>query len=74
MGSLDLPHAAWRKSSFSANGGNCVEVAAVASTEGNPRAIVLRDSKDPRGPALRFTPDVWQAFATGVKNGEFDLA
>jgi hypothetical protein len=36
------------------------------------RTIGLRDSKDPNGPVLRFTPDEWQAFLGGARNGEFD--
>ena len=60
----------WRKASYSAsNGGNCVEVARVPAS-----AVAVRDSKDPDGPRLVFTPDEWQAFAAGVKAGEFDLS
>jgi hypothetical protein len=33
----------------------------------------VRDSKDPQGPVLLFTPDEWRAFVGGVRNGEFDL-
>jgi hypothetical protein len=48
---------AWQKSSYSGSeGGNCVEVAA------HPAAIHVRDSKDPEGPALTFTPAQWAAF------------
>jgi hypothetical protein len=48
---------AWRKSSHSgSDGGDCVEVAA------HPAAIHVRDSKDPEGPALTFTPAQWAAF------------
>jgi Domain of unknown function (DUF397) len=53
----------WRKSSYSgSNGGACVEVAALP--DGN-RAV--RDSKDPDGPRLAFTPDQWLAFTARVK-------
>jgi hypothetical protein len=37
-------------------------------------AIAVRDSKNPVGPALIFTPDEWDAFVGGAKDGEFDLA
>lgn len=48
----------WRKSSHSgSDGGDCVEVAA------HPGAVHVRDSKDPSGPALTFSPDAWTAFA-----------
>jgi len=34
--------------------------------------IGVRDSKDPSGPVLRFTPGEWHAFLGGAQNGEFD--
>ncbi len=53
----------WRKSSYSsANGGNCVEVAA-----GGPGVVAVRDSKDPDGAALTFSPADWHAFITSLK-------
>ncbi|MEV6149784.1 DUF397 domain-containing protein [Nonomuraea sp. NPDC052129] len=36
------------------------------------RLFLMRDSKDPDGPVLSFTPDEWRAFTAGVKDGEFD--
>ncbi|MFF5212932.1 DUF397 domain-containing protein [Streptosporangium sp. NPDC000396] len=58
----------WRKSSLSGdNGGECVEVAELS---GGRRAV--RDSKNPTGPALVFSPSEWAAFIGGVKGGEFD--
>jgi hypothetical protein len=57
----------WHKSSFSSPDGNCVEVAELAN---GGRAV--RDSKDPSGPALRFTAGEWGAFVAGVRGGEFD--
>lgn len=32
----------------------------------------VRDSKNPTGPALRFTATEWSAFTTGIRTGEFD--
>ena len=63
----DLSRAEWRKSTYSANG-SCVEVA-----RNLPGIIAVRDSKDPAGPALVFTPAEWDAFTAGVLAGEFDL-
>ena len=65
---MDLTRANWRKSTRSGSSGNCVEVA-----DNLPGVIGVRDSKDPAGPALIFTPDEWAAFVGGVKDGEFDL-
>jgi hypothetical protein len=65
-----LERARWRKSSYSgSNGGTCVEIA-----DNLPSMVAVRDSKDPHGPALVFTPDEWQAFTAGMKAGEFDLS
>nr|WP_307820064.1 DUF397 domain-containing protein [Microbispora amethystogenes] len=36
--------------------------------------LAVRDSKEPRGPRLMFTPLECEAFAEGVKGGEFDLS
>jgi hypothetical protein len=73
---MDLTHACWRKSSYSSgNGGACVEVAVMArAKEGSGRVIAVRDSKDPDGPALIFTPAEWTTFTAGTRAGEFDLA
>jgi hypothetical protein len=66
--SVDLSRAQWRKSTRSGpNCDNCVEVAFVDG------AIAVRDSKNPSGPALVFTPAEWDAFVGGAKDGEFDL-
>jgi hypothetical protein len=66
---MDLSNATWRKSSYSGgNGGNCVEVAVLAD---DSRAV--RDSKDPEGPKLVFTPATWRAFAAAVKGGALHL-
>ena len=73
---VDLTGATWRKSSYSGrNGGTCVEVRVVpGAKEGSDYVITMRDSKDPDGPVLTFTPDEWRAFTLGVQDGEFDLA
>ena len=58
---------AWRKSSSSPSGGACVEVAA---TPGG--GVVVRNSKRPDGPTIRYTDAEWRAFLIGAKAGEFD--
>lgn len=65
---VDLSQAVWRKSSRSGDsGGNCVEVA------GNlPGVVAVRDSKNPTGPALLFSPDAWESFIGNLKSGKFD--
>ena len=64
-----LDGALWRKSSYSGgNGGNCVEVA-----RNLPGVVAVRDSKDPEGPALTFSPAGWDAFVQGIKQGDFDI-
>jgi Domain of unknown function (DUF397) len=81
-----LRHPAWRKSSYSSDQANCVEVAALGwrtssySTSqancvqvalGGP-AIGVRDSKDPDGPVLAVPAGRWSAFLRGVAVGDFD--
>ncbi len=51
----------WHKSSFSGNGGNCVEVA------GHANRVLVRDTKNRQGAVLRFTPDAWRRFAGQAK-------
>jgi len=34
--------------------------------------IGVRNSRDPGGLVLRFTPDEWHAFIGGARKGEFD--
>ncbi|MGW1175678.1 DUF397 domain-containing protein [Kitasatospora sp. NPDC002543] len=63
---VDLSSASWGKSSYSNNGGDCVEVAA-----GFPGLAPVRDSKDPHGPALLFRAKAWKSFVTAVRSGEF---
>lgn len=57
MPQIDLSRAEWRKSSYSSQDGNCVEVAANL-----PAYVAARDSKDPAGPALMIPRDTWRCF------------
>lgn len=58
----DLTGATWRKSTRSGNAGDCVEVATNL-----PDVIGVRDSKDPAGPTLTFTPTQWTTFTTLIR-------
>lgn len=67
-----LSTAEWAKSSYSGgNEGNCVEVARNLATDG---IVPVRDSKDPHGPALRFTPAAWTEFLGAVVAEDFGVA
>lgn len=68
MDQLNLDNAQWRKSSASGDNGQCVEVATNL-----PGIVAVRDSKDPQGPALIFTPGEWKAFLKGADRGEFTI-
>jgi hypothetical protein len=61
-GDLDRSRAAWRKSTYSNNGGACVEV-----SRNLPGVVAVRDSKDPDGPKLAFTPGQWMAFTSTMR-------
>ncbi|WP_051817751.1 Scr1 family TA system antitoxin-like transcriptional regulator [Kitasatospora sp. NRRL B-11411] len=55
----------WRKSTYSnGDGGGCIEV-----DDAHPGHV--RDSKDPSGPVLRFTPATWADFVSATVAGEF---
>ncbi|MFE0644322.1 DUF397 domain-containing protein [Streptomyces sp. NPDC058877] len=58
----------WFKSSYSNNGGNCVEVAHnLVSTLG---AVPVRDSKTPTSPTLAVSTAPYTAFIAGIKSGQ----
>ena len=52
----------WRTSSYSVGSGNCIEVAPA------PDRVLVRDSKDPNGPALTVPTPAWQAFLTTLSS------
>ncbi|GAA5071704.1 hypothetical protein HNP84_007829 [Thermocatellispora tengchongensis] len=47
-------------------GGNCIQVA--RSGDG----VLMRDSKNPDMPHIRFSPESWAAFVRNVKTGRYD--
>jgi hypothetical protein len=63
-----LPPLTWRKSRRSNPSGNCVELAELPGGGG----IAVRNSRDPEGPALIYTPDEIAAFILGARDGDFD--
>jgi uncharacterized protein DUF397 len=63
----DLSKIIWRKSTYCANG-DCVEVALLEEE------VLVRDSKNPHGPTLHFTPIEWEAFLKGARHRQFNLA
>ncbi|MFD7897662.1 DUF397 domain-containing protein [Streptomyces sp. NPDC059743] len=52
----------FRKSSYSNQTGECVEVALNV-----PGTVAVRDSKRPTGPLLRVSPTAWDAFRAGLR-------
>ena len=66
MGDSEQTPDLWRTSTAS-GGGNCAEVSFTGEL------VLMRSSRSPRGPVLSFSRSEWEAFLTGVRNGEFDL-
>lgn len=69
MNTPDLSTAQWCKSSYSTDtGGECVELADLTPH------VVVRDSKNPNGPALVFPAAGFADVLRRIKNGVHDLA
>ena len=62
MTEIDLSRAEWRKSSYSSQSGNCVEVA-----RNLPGQIAVRDSKEPDGTKLVVSRETWRAFLLALR-------
>jgi hypothetical protein len=62
MTEIDLSRAEWRKSSYSSQSGNCVEVA-----RNLPGLVAVRDSKEPDGVRLVVSQETWQAFLLALR-------
>ncbi|GGP89627.1 DUF397 domain-containing protein [Streptomyces roseolilacinus] len=60
------------KSSYSSNGGDCVEVAAnLVASHG---VVPVRDSKNLSSPVLDIPAGAFASFVASVKSGEFGTA
>ncbi|MFI1352750.1 DUF397 domain-containing protein [Streptomyces sp. NPDC020898] len=59
-----MPEFEYRKSSYSDQTAECVEVATNI-----PTTIAIRDSKDPSSSPLHVHPTTWEAFRTAVTDG-----
>jgi hypothetical protein len=62
-----LTGASWRKSRHSNPSGNCVEIAELSD-----RAVAIRNSRFPDGPALICARADFAEFLAGARNGDFD--
>jgi hypothetical protein len=62
MTEVDLSRAVWRKSSYSGQSGNCVEVA-----RNLPGLVAVRDSKAPDGARLLVPPETWLSFVRSIR-------
>lgn len=61
-----MKNLSWKKAVICNAATNCVEVA--FSEDGT---VHVRDSSDPTGPVLTFSPEEWDAFLEGIRNGDF---
>ncbi|WP_330288490.1 DUF397 domain-containing protein [Streptomyces sp. NBC_00576] len=52
----------WVKSSYSNNGGNCIEI-----SNDLPGVVPVRDSKTPHGPILVASEAAWGTFVEHIK-------
>jgi hypothetical protein len=57
----------WRKSARSGAQGNCVELARPSAGR-----VLVRNSRFPDGPVLRFSPEEMAGFVRAIKAGDFD--
>ena len=53
----------WRKATYSAENGNCVEVATAG-------AVMIRDTQDRKGVTLTIPAQAWHAFTAQVREAQ----
>ena len=58
-------------STFSSSPGRPTPRCVAVAIKGN--TVAVRDTKDATKNTLQFTSEEWDAFVSGVKNGEFDV-
>jgi hypothetical protein len=51
----------WRKSKFSGNAGECVEIA------DGEQSVLVRDSRNPSGTVLEFSPGQWSSLMRRIR-------
>ncbi|MFF3332584.1 DUF397 domain-containing protein [Streptomyces sp. NPDC002888] len=64
--SIDLHDVRWLRSSYSTGANNCVETARPATGPWSGQ-LAVRDSKNPVGPALLFSPESWSGFTAAFR-------
>ncbi|MFP8886420.1 MULTISPECIES: DUF397 domain-containing protein [Streptomyces] len=68
MRASDLGAEGWHRPWSGGNGGNCLEARRLPDGR-----VAIRQSTDPDGPALIYTPGEISAFVQGAKAGEADF-
>ncbi|MEU3369032.1 DUF397 domain-containing protein [Streptomyces sp. NPDC006711] len=68
MPAAELGAEGWHKPWSGGNGGNCFEAMKLADGR-----VAVRQSADPEGPALIYTPGEIAAFIQGAKSGKADF-
>ncbi|MFG1668393.1 DUF397 domain-containing protein [Streptomyces sp. Y7] len=66
MSSTELAGARWLRSSYSTGANNCVETARARCGPWSG-LLAVRDSKNPAGPALLFSPESWAGFTAAFQ-------
>jgi uncharacterized protein DUF397 len=60
-----VPDFDYRKSSYSDQAAECVEIATNI-----PNTIAIRDSKNPDGACLQLRPTIWTSFKSALREGD----